>query len=198
MPAEYTDWDTRLASDALFEFKVGASRVPLALQYPPVVLSDVRKAEWNAGADKPLPGNEPIAIFASTGARELAIRITYIVDGGLWTTRKVAEQVRLVRGYYSRAGAQLQKREELVVNFKLWAVGGSELISARLKSVDIKHSETIVAPNDGLGSAVPDTDEAYFLKTDITLDLAIWTKGTKDAPTAQDIPELSFLTPDWF
>ncbi len=48
-------------------------------------------------------------------------------------------------------------------------------MSFRIKSVDVKHSETIVTHCSN--GAAPNVKEAYPLRTDITAEMRLWTKG---------------------
>ncbi len=183
MPMLYTTFDERLAGTVILE--AAAQDLKVEFQFPPKITSDSRKGEWS---EKNQPGTEPVATYTASGPRETSLTYTYIVDGGKWTTDKIAQQVSSIRSYFSRYLPKGAKA--LVFRFRMWKFGGSRTMSYRLKSVDVKHSETIVAPNG-------DVSRAYALRTDITLELRMWTKGGPNK--TQDVPGLELQeVPGWY
>lgn len=179
--------DVALASAILFEFageKAGAGE-KVEFQFPPKIVSDSRKASWK---EREVAGQvEPIVVYASSGPRELAMQITYIYDG-IWNCAKISKQVRLLRGYFQRVRESSQQRN-LVIKMKLWCIGGNEpeSMSFRMKSCDVKYSETMIYEDN--------PNKAYPLRTDITCDLAAWTRGDNDVSLERLEGR---LTPSWY
>ncbi len=172
MPAEYTEFDKALRDAVTLQFNAGPK---IAFQFPPKITSDGRKGDWK---EDNLPGSEPVAVYEKSGPREIALTWTYIVDGGDWTTLKIAEQVRNMRGYFARSKDQSQASfRNLIVYFEMWQhapKADGKQMSCRIKSVDVKHSDTIVTHCQSGNKRIGD---AYPLRTDITVELRLWTKG---------------------
>lgn len=135
----------------------------MEFQFPPKILSDNRRGNWQESEAR---GVEPFSAFKTSGPREFSINATYMVDNGYWTIDKIHKQITLARGYFARVNLR-NSTENLVVVLKMWAIGGKDTITARIKAVNVKHSETLIGPSD----------RAYPLRTDITLDMALWTRG---------------------
>jgi hypothetical protein len=181
----YTELDRRLADAAVL--LLGNIRIPF--QFPPRITSDGRKGDWRDGE---LPGAEPVAAFRKSGAREITLTWTYIVDGGSWTTLRIAQLVRATRGYFGRVRDAADYRN-LLVRFQMWQFTGGEMMTCRIKGVDVKQSETIVTPLCGI------TSEAYAMRTDITVDLRIWTKSGRGTEIVQNLEGLAIEeSPQWY
>jgi hypothetical protein len=191
MPMRYAQVDRSLADDVILRF-VGGGKV--AFQFPPRITSDSRKGNWE---ERDSQGTEPIAVFRTSGPREISLSWMYIVadsgSGSGWSTTKIAEEVRRVRGYFARV-RQPGNDRNLVVKFKMWKLGGDDEMSCRIRSIDVKHSDTIVVP---CGDNGPQVQLAYPLRTDITVDLRIWTQGGPKA-TQELEGLLPDETPDWY
>lgn len=212
----YTDADILLCNSVVLKFATppGAPNFvianqpqpqEIAFQFPPKILSDNRKAQWQEGE---LPGNEPVATYVKSGAREITFTATYIIDGQSWTAERISTIVRDLRGYFSRTSdANRLGWRNLIVYFKMWRHGGEREMSCRIGSVNVKHSETVVLPCTA-SVGVPLTTSpgnidavraamAYPLRTDITIDLKLWTKG--GPIKAQNLAGLvTEETPDWY
>ena len=178
MPAQLTAHDKSLADSFIFRFAVlpGAAQNAnnlLLFQFPPKITSDDRKGNWKEGE---LRGIEPVAAFNTSGPREITITATYVVDGSAdWSFQKVKTQVLLARGYFARV-RQLNATRNLVCKFKMWAIGGTEEMTCRIVNVGVKYSDTIV----GVG------DNAFPLRTDLTLDVRMWTAGAGNCGEAKN------------
>lgn len=177
-----TPHDALLANAAVLTFADGGDMKRAIFQYPPKVISDGRKGSWE---EKDTWGREPVAIYASSAPRCITLLVTYINDG-VWDHKKISKQVRLIRGYFQRAKDLLNQRN-LVAFLKLWAIGGEIPMSFRMRSCDIKYSETMIMVNR-------DQRTAWPLRTDLTLDFAAWTREGDQ----QLDPLEPFLTPDWY
>jgi hypothetical protein len=172
--------------------RVGANNpegrnVDIEFQFPPKVLTDGRKGNWEEGE---LPGGqEPIAVFVTSGPRELTLSWTYIIDShdtnsNSWTIDRVTRNIRTLRGYFANVRDSDVDRDGLVVGFHMWCIGGTAPITARIKSIDVKYGETMVFPPRGGLS-----DRAFPLRTDITVELRVWTKGLRRASEAGGVDE---------
>lgn len=148
-------------------------RQEVKLQFAPKVVSDSRKGNWD---EKDIFGGfEPLAIYRGSSGRNITLQITYINDGDKWNCSTIRQQVNLIRGYFMRAAGASMQGDALVVKLSLWCIGGNDLMTFRMRSCDVKYSETMVSDSTptiiGLYSYYP-------LRTDITIDLSSWTKKT--------------------
>lgn len=197
-----TGCSTRASADTRGRFKqpgVGSGDnelVDIEFQFPPKVLTDGRKGNWFEG--ELTGGKEPVAVFKTSGPRQLSLSWTYIVDSfkadsTSWNIERITRNIRTLRGYFANArargdGSVYGARDGLVVEFWAWCIGGSTPISARIVGIDVKYGETMVFPpasNTESGGT-----SAFPLRTDITIDFRLWTKllyavnaeGKVDAP----------------
>lgn len=179
----YLPVDVALRETAFMQFvggNIGNLISTIEFQFPPKITSDNRKGDWEEGEQ---PGTEPIAAYKKSGAREITFTTTYVVDGGIWTTTKIATIVKSLRGYFARARL-LSDHRNLIVMFKMWGFGGQNPMSCRFKDIDVKYSDAVVAPCGR-------PNEAFALKTDITISLRLWTRGG-----AEQTQNLVGLRPD--
>lgn len=161
MVMEYVKHDKDLAGDVSLRLRTGN----IEFQFPPRILSDNRRGTWQEGE---LRGVEPIAVFATSGPREMTLSWTYIVDGDLWNVDRIQTNVRQIRGYFAQIRNMSSDSEALVVSFKMWKLGdNAKRATCRIISIDVKHGDTLVG----------DALDGYPLRTDITVDLKIWTQG---------------------
>lgn len=174
----YTTHDINLRNECLLEFRQlqaagqDAKAFKVQFQFPPRILSDNRKGKWREGE---LPGTEPVAVFETSGPREITLSWTYIVDGAQFTTANIAQQVKLVRGYFASVRAR-SGSINLIVKFRYALFGDPEKTeNFRVKSIDVKHSDTIICPIRNVRETF--IEDSYPLRTDITIDLRLWTKG---------------------
>jgi len=148
--------------------------VDIEFQFPPKVLTDGRKGNWE---EQEMPGGqEPFAVFVTSGPRELSLAWTYIVDSfdadnsDAWTVERITRNIRRLRGYFANVRDSNSTRDGLVVEFFMWCIGGTRPITARIKGIDVRYGDTLVFPPKL-------SDRAFPLRTDITLDIRVWTKG---------------------
>ncbi len=187
---EYTPIDKKLSDDVWLVFTSEILKKNyIEFQFPPTIPSDGRKGSWDEGE---MRGYEPIATYKTSGPREFSVNYTYIVDGGEWTTKRISDNIHRIRGYFAQVRNGGDQRN-LVVQFRMWGFGG-DLISCRIKGVDVKHSDTIVVP-DG------DPKLAYPLRSDVSVEMRLWTKGVgnnADKPV-QDLQGLhDNEPPEWY
>jgi hypothetical protein len=210
MAANLTTFDAALASDMIFSFRSpikggdDSSSSSMAgrrikFQFPPRILSDNRKGEWVEG---PIRGDEPVAVYGTSGARAITMQWTYIAgargpDGFLFKPIDVARQVRNMRSYFSVSRNANLIDDTLIVNFRMWYHTGWEQFTCRIVSVDVSHGKALV--NDtgpmknreekklGSGNSYsvflpPNTSlnvnprRTYALRTDITAEIRLWTR----------------------
>ena len=196
----YAVHDNRLKEECLLQFGTVQSdgtkdEEPhrVLFQFPPKILSDNRKGTWEEGE---MRGTEPFSTFKTSGPREITLSWTYIVDGNEFTTDVIAAQVKAVRGYFAGIRALSNEGRNLVILFKYILYGSlKNPMSARIKSIDVKHGDTIICPVGRSGTS--DVNRSYPLRTDITVDLRLWTQGgaAKVVDVEGLIPE---MTADWY
>lgn len=214
MSAFLTELDAALARDVTFQFRskgLGTkSGFNVRFQFPPRIVSDSRKGDW---VEAPLRGDEPVAVYATSGAREITMSWTYIAGargfGGdegqiLFTPYRIASTVRALRSYFASPYKGVKTLDEaLIVYFRMWYHTGKKIFTCRMKSLDVTHSNCLV--NDAgefttnvERAAVPpgDRDRAheihprrtYALRTDITAEMRLWSKVAAGEKT--DVEEL--------
>ena len=167
--------DRSLAGSVMMEMTGGrrpAGRVQF--QVPATIRSDNKEAKYK---EKDAKNVEPIAMFAGSGPREIALDWTYIVTGAKnWDTASIAEKVKKVRGYFyaTMAGTiGANNANNLVIKFRAYHVvgNGNGWWSFRGMGINVKHGDTIIRDNNG----------QYPLRTDLSMKLKLWSQGeTKD------------------
>ncbi len=165
----------------------------LLFQFPPKILSDGRKSQWEENS---VPGREPVAVFSTSGAREFALVITYIVDSiedkeGSFSPNRISQITHFLRGYYAW-GRNTADQRNYVVKFKYIGYGGGQPTSCYIRGIDVKHSDTIILntnPAEGVSRSFP-------LRTDITLDMRIWSSA--DEESVQDVADVDRLVAAWY
>lgn len=168
---------------------VGSHKIKVKFQFPPKILSDNRKGSWKEGDQR---GTEPVATFKLSGSREISLSWTYIVDGKDFTPETIAAQIKLVRGYFAGTRDVKARERNLIVKFRYILYGDTKDISARIKSIDVKHSDTIITSSTGINNSFP-------LRTDITVELRLWTQGGPAKEKTQKLEGLyDFAPPKWY
>jgi hypothetical protein len=171
----------------------------IEFQFPPKVITDGRKGTWK---EKERRGEEPQAEFKTSGPREISLSWIYVVDSHntnseSWTIPRITRNIRALRGYFANVRTRDADRDGLVILFHLWCIGGDEPISARIRGIDVRYGDTLVFPPTGGLS-----DRAFPLRTDITVDLRVWTRGKGIDGTKfgiQDLPNLEDREPpSWY
>lgn len=229
MASNLTALDNALIGGMLFKFrsekmlsgdlKYGTK---IEFQFPPRFLSDNRKGEWVEG---PLRGDEPVAVYAVSGAREITMTWTYIAGarGGesnsLFTPSKIATQIQNLRSYFSNPYKSMSLDSALTVYFHMWRHTGFNQFSCRLKSVDVTYGKALVTNPEGphpqpeFPTFADAIHQTYALRTDVTVEMRLWTKvgssgEVKNKATAQshagdeqeklELPNLDSVVPiDW-
>jgi hypothetical protein len=157
MSSHITQLDANLIDGIVFRVKKSQQewgRLPqsgsfnLPFQFPPKIINDSRKGEW---IEAPLRGEEMVAIFGTSGAREITLQTTYIAgsrggsSGKLFYPQRIATIMRTLRSYFSRPyGGDGQLDKSLVVDFQMYYQTGFAPFSGRIKSIDITHGKTLV------------------------------------------------------
>lgn len=161
--------DRNICNQVLFQFNnERLGRVDF--QFPPKILSDNRSATWSEGE---IMGREPIAILKKSGPRVFSMTWTYVVESitdrteSIWTIEKIRTEVNKVRGYFPDIDRLGGLRKNLIIYFQHEMITGYGAWTCRIKDVSVKHSENLIG-NPGY---------VYPLRTDITVDLRLWTNG---------------------
>lgn len=176
----YTGHDLAIRNECLLLIPtLGMGAHAVKFQFPPKILSDNRRGSWKEGDQR---GTEPIAVFETSGAREITLSWRYIVDGNEFTPSVIADEIHYVRGYFASVRDRKEIQRNLVCEFKYILFGSEEPWTARIRSIDVKHGDTIV-------SQVGAPSVSFPLITDVTVDLRLWTKGGSDEKT-QDLTKL--------
>lgn len=206
---QYTEQDKALVDSVRFELQGGApgsdgsnNGGKIEFQFPPKIVSDSRKGDWKE-VDK--PGSEPTFEYKKSGAREISMNWTYVIDSfdtnnaRAWTIPRITRNIRTLRGYFAQTRNPGSDHENLVIIFSMWSMGGSgsnqDHMTALIKNVDVKYGESIVVP-PGQG-----TDQAFFLRSDISVDLRLWTQGVGEGggDVLQKIDSImETLDPTWY
>ena len=188
-----------------------AGKVTIYFQFPPKMVSDNRSGNWKEGE---LRGKEPIANFVTSGPREMSLQWSYIVEdrsvnGSGWTTKQIAQNVRNLRGYFARVRNAGDQRN-LVVQLGLWAHtadldnpdGPNYQMSCRIKNVNVKHSVTMIIPTSASSPGAPPQlvpKLAYPLRTDVSLEIRLWTNLIAADGKATDIKSIAAdELPNWY
>jgi len=192
MASNLTALDNALISDMLFRFRSEQMlsgdlkySTKIEFQFPPRFLSDNRRGDW---IEAPLRGDEPVAVYATSGAREITMTWTYIAGarGGarnsLFTPSKIATQVQNLRSYFASPYKEMSLTNALIVYFHMWRHTGFNQFTCRMKSVDVTYGKALVTNTEGprpevefptLAGAVHQT---YALRTDVTVEMRLWTR----------------------
>ena len=195
MAATLLDIDTKLAKAARFIIGAageGKKQTEILFQFPPKVLTDTRAGTWE---EAELPGDQPVSVFKTSGARKLTLEWTYIIGANGWNTQKVRDQILNLRNYYTKGADTIV--EGLIVYLKIWKLGGTEDLTFRLSNIDISHGKALyIADGDVL--------TAHPVITNVKIGMQPWIKGgpsssldSKKYPK-MDIKPLDFSVPiDW-
>lgn len=142
----------------------------IPIQFPPRVTSDSKNRRWEE-VHNPASWEEVVTI-STASAREITLQLTYVVTGGKWTARYIAEAVRDLRSYFyitvktDRLPIFVVQMYDVVPPTP--RTGGNRQ-TFRGKNMSVKTSETLIR----------DTSEGnpviYPLKTEISLSLALIT-----------------------
>ena len=194
----------------------GAGGYAVEFQFPPKVTSDTKDSEWAIAKAGALP---PIPTFKHAGPRKISLKWEYIVTSKnantvSWTAERISKKVKKLRGYFNagyasggpgqgKGGAFNMTPESFVVYFKYGAFGSNDAqyqqstgscYTFYMESVDVKHGDTVVYPNE-------DPTKMFPLKTEVSVTLIEWVSGwVKDNENnAQNISVVVVVpTEGWF
>lgn len=169
-------------------------KLRVKLQFAPKVTADNRRGNWD---EREIRGVEPLAIYRGSSSRNITLQLTYINDGDQWNCSTIREQVNLIRGYFMRAAGPSLQQDILIVYLRLWCIGGESIMTFRMRSCDVKYSETMVTDTN-VNFFQNGSYQYYPLRTDITIDLASWAKKLEvgfakelnGGPAVPNIPDL--------
>ena len=198
----------------------GAGGYAMEFQFPPKVTSDTKDSEWAIAKAGALP---PIPTFKHTGPRKISLKWEYIVTSKTsntvsWTAERISKNVKKLRGYFNagygganagpagqgKGGMFTMSPESFIVYFKYGAFGSndaryqqgakSSCYTFYMESVDVKHGDTVVYPNEDPTSMFP-------LKTEVSVTLIEWVSGyvPQNENNAQNISlVVTVPTQGWF
>ena len=147
-------------------------KVKILFQFPPKVLTDSRTGSW---FETELPGNQPIAIWKTSGARKWTLEWTYVIGASGWNTQKVRDQITNLRSYWS---GRENLASNFIVDFWIWKLGGKSHMTCRLTNIDITHGKALYVEGN-------DYTMAHPVVTNVKVAMQLWTLGGKDAAGAQ-------------
>ncbi len=164
-------------------------RRDVAFQFPPKIPNDSRAGDWKEDAAGPNSGDK-IAVYKAASPRRITVEWKYIVGYANWSIDKIKDQLKLLRGYFRNPfieNAGETALSPLVVELRLWEVGGRSTMSFRLDQVNIKHGPTLVGKKPDL---------VFPLLTDVSADFKSWPKIGN--PPAQTVPGQLPFGLEWF
>ncbi|MEM3000618.1 MAG: hypothetical protein QXU32_00670 [Nitrososphaerales archaeon] len=170
MPFSLARIDNELAQSVFIEFVESPSPVSgfpigpgiLPLQFPPLIIRDSKRANWD---EQPLPTYEPQTMWKGAEARNITIKIVYIVSGGMFNTSAISILTKNVKAYFYRT--MTGESTIPIVKIRFYNHVGRQIpADFRLLNVNIDHGETLIKDNFGV----------FPLRTDITLDAALTTR----------------------
>ena len=128
--------------DAVSGFPGGGEQIPI--QFPPHVVDDTKSANW---VEEPVATFEPIAIWNGSLPRKITVELTYIVTGGKFTTKSIAEIAQHFKGYFYRS---IQATKMPIVKMTIYNHMTQPNSTWRLLDVSISHGETIIKDDAGI------------------------------------------------
>lgn len=217
---QYLDVDKSLADSVLLRFlssssarKIQDYRVPF--QFPPKVTSDSKSGDWDEQASNSY-FSEPIPTFKGSKPRTINIKWSYVVDGGIWTTKNISTIVRALRGYFTRMdvkylgnGFNYEPMKIELLMYRNVMEGPEGKFLGRIDSFDISHSENLIVPfslDNRTYRFVVDEEErtpdpnnsirnAYPLRTDITTTVKLFNTTVFSTPAEQPQPNVPPVNP---
>jgi hypothetical protein len=142
-----------LPEDGLVEF-----------QFPPKITNDSMSGEFR-NVTTPIPGHYPMFVYAGPNERYFTIETCYIVDGATWSTSKIKEILKKLRGYYFKLRLTLGANKG-AIKCKFWDMSGDSETTFFMRNLNIKHSQTMISGKNATG--------VFPLRTDVTFDLVLW------------------------
>tara|TARA_R110000751_G_scaffold37630_3_gene91038 strand:- start:528 stop:1145 length:618 start_codon:yes stop_codon:yes gene_type:complete len=198
----YAPHDLTLIKELTFEFttaikgkdeKDKLTQTSFSAQFPPKILTDSRKGNW---VESEIPGREPAAVYKNSSAREFAMQFTYIIDGGQWTSRRIADLTHQARGYFARVRDDSDQRN-LIVYLKYIGYGGVKPQSCYIRGIDVKHSDNIILDSTNIVGPLREDESrhgsSFPLRTDITFDMRMW-----NIAETQDVEGVIEVEPEWY
>jgi hypothetical protein len=155
-------FDNKLADEV--KFFIGTKRLQILFQFPPKITNDSRTGTWE---EVEIPGDQPISIWKTSGARKMSLEWTYVIGVNNWPVEKVKRQINEMRSYYTKKDKLI---DTFIVMLKIWAHGGKEEMSCRLGNIDITYGKTLYFPGEDFSMAHP-------VITHIKVAIQPWTKG---------------------
>lgn len=144
-------------------------------QFPPTIENDSRRVNWTT---ENLPGKDPLAIYSNNSAREMTLKLEYIVEdpsleilGNIWTIGRIKRQINLLKGYFSGLQADAAgfvAAGTMTAYFIHTYITGTSAWSVRIGNVNVTYD----GPQIGPGPL------SYPLKTIVNVDIATVSSGS--------------------
>jgi len=178
MAANLLPIDVSLSSAVHF-IMGGSTTTTIKFQFPPKILVDNRTGSWD---EVELPGDQPVSIYKTSGARKLSLEWTYVIGATAgWGVDVVREQITNLRGYYTKKEGNILV-DNFIVKFLMWKLGGAEEMTFRLGNIDIAHGKALYVPTvNGRYNVY----QAHPVITNIKVAMQPWTKGGNPEKTNQ-------------
>lgn len=182
-------------------------------QYPPKITAHGRKGNWT---EEDSSSNQPIVTYKSSDPVNISLSFSYILTNQpganasrikVWNYEAIKKQLTVLRGYFEvmvnfRAGKGAGQTgggggpNPLLIECNFWRIGGKDKVTARMKSVDVKYSDTMIMPqtyvNDDSNIEFP--EDAFPYRTDVNVELSLITREVNPVP--RNMTE--FLPQDWY
>jgi hypothetical protein len=161
---------------AVSGFPSGDEKIPI--QFPPRITDDSKSSLWR---EQPSRSFEPFAIWDGAGPRKISVELTYIVTGGQFTTKSIAEIAQHFKAYFYRS---VEDGLVPVVEMTIYNHMTSPSSTWRLFDVNVSHGETIIKDSAGI----------FPLMTKIKVNAALITNinGKANIPNLPKAPEVGW------
>ena len=202
MPFQLLPFDDLLTSRT--ELELVGKRI-VQFQFPPIIKSDNKHLNWN---EIDMRNIEPLGIFQGSKAREIEMKWTYIVTGGKWPAKKIAEMVKGIRSFFyaSMMGVYGEGGETVIIRFHSNDVIGRPGIrpfTFRSDGINISYSDVMVTDTpSGLRDLYMDV---FPLRTDLSMKLKLWSEGERQKGSEnekmtkiQGLLSATDIAPDWY
>ena len=192
MSNEYTAIDTSLISESVSiviynELTKGGDSGVVPLQFPPIIKSDSKKANWK---DSNIGSYEPFSFWMGSDARVLSVQLEYVVTarsnfiktegvrqngaGGVnvWNVANIMNALRTLKSYFYITIEKGQATYPLVkaVFYEYSPPGGD---SANERTGTWRLHDINITPSGGL---IVDGDQVCHLKHTVTMSMSLITQ----------------------
>ena len=138
-----TDFDREIVGRCKITVVASQGTKSIPLQFPPIVENDGKSAKWDSSDQG---AYEPIKTYNGSESRALTVKLKYVVVGGQWTPRKIAQVGRDLRSYFYNT-VYFNVKGYPIVKIVLYEVvpsSGSGEMTCRLESVRTSYSGGLI------------------------------------------------------